>query len=284
MKTTSLELALSKLSDKLQIWFENGFEIIPNFVLAVLVLLFASFIVKVFKRKGDRLLGRLTSNSTIGRLIIRFIGISIFIGATFIALGILHLDKTVTSLLAGVGILGLAFSFAFQHTAANILSGIIISVRSTVQEGDLIHSNDHFGNVLKVGLRATKILNVKGQHVDIPNRLVMDNPLVEYSQTKYRRIDILGKVDFIEDIAAIRKLVEREMATFDFIYKEKSPNMVYNALDYEKVEFTLRVWMNFTNHDGEFLNARSACIEKLSEILKANQITIQAKEVKLISQ
>ena len=36
----------------------------------------------------------------------------------------------------------------------------------------------------------------------------------------------------------------------------------------KKVDYTLRIWMNFTSNDGEFLNARSACIERLSKIFK----------------
>ena len=284
MKTDSLEHALQKLFDKLQVWFESGIEIIPNFVLAIVILVFAHFVVKLFKRRGERAVGRVSKNLTVGKLIVRFVAISIFVLATFIALGVLHLDKTVTSLLAGVGILGLAFSFAFQHIAANILSGIIISVRSSVQEGDLIESNGQFGNVIEIGLRATKIINVKGQHVDIPNRLVMDNPLVEYSQTNFRRIDVVGKMNFSEDLSSIRTIVEKEMSTFDFIYAEKAPNMVFNELDFEKVNFTLRVWMNFTNVDGEFLNARSACIERLAKVFADQKIEIQAKELKLQSQ
>jgi small conductance mechanosensitive channel len=281
LNTESLEHALKKLYDKLQSWFEGGFEIIPNFVLAVLTLVVAHFVVKFFKRRGERVVGQVSDNLTIGKLIIRFVAISIFVIATFIALGILHLDKTVTSLLAGVGILGLAFSFAFQHTAANILSGLIISIRSTIQEGDLIETNDQFGNVLDVGLRATKILNVKGQHVSIPNRLVMDNPIVEFSQTNFRRIDIVGKINFSEDLTAIRELVEKEMASFDFVYEAKAPNMVFNELDFEKVNFTLWVWMNFTNVDGEYLNARSACIKRLAKLFKEQKIEIRAKELKL---
>jgi len=283
LKTKSLELALQKLFDKLQSWFEGIFEIFPNMVLALLVMVVAHFVVRFFNIKGQKILSRVTDNMTIGKLIIRFLGIAIFILAIFVSLGILHLDKTVTSLLAGVGILGLAFSFAFQHTAANILSGVLISVRSTVQEGDLIESNGHIGNVVEVGLRATKILNVKGQHVDIPNRLVMDNPITEFSQTNFRRIDIVGKVDFNNDLTAIRTLVEQEMASFDFIYEAKPPNMVFNELDYEKVNFNVRVWMNFTTNDGEFLNARSACIERLAQVFRSNNIEVRAKEMMMLS-
>lgn len=279
MKTKSLELALEKLIVKLNLWFETGIEMIPNFFIAILIILLMNIAVKIFSKIGLKLLGKISSNINTNKLIIRFLGLVFFIAGAFIALGILHLDKTVTSLLAGVGILGLAFSFAFQHTAANLLAGIFISVRSSIDVGDLIRSNDHFGNVLQVGLRATKIINVKGQHVEIPNRLIIDNPISEYSQTSFRRIDITGKINFTEDLQSIKELVEKEMATFDFIYSEKSPNMVYNDIEFEKVNFNIRVWMNFVNNDGEFLNARSACIMRLSKLFKENNIEITAQEI-----
>jgi len=279
MKTKSLEIALEKLFTKLQIWFESVIANIPNIILAIVVLLFFHLAVKLFKKKGEKALLRVSDNVNVIKLIIQFISFFLIVLGVFVALGILHLDKTVTSLLAGVGILGLAFSFAFQHTAANILSGILISFKSNVKVGDLIKTNDHFGNVLEVGLRATKIINVHGQHVAIPNRLVLDNPILEFSQTNFRRIDIVGKMNISEDLTGLKKTIENEMASLDFIYPDKMPNMVYNDLDFEKVNFTLRVWMNFTTNDGVFVNARSQCIERLGEIFKENKIAIPMKEI-----
>jgi len=278
MKTKSLEIALEKLFNKLQLWFESGIENIPNVILAALVMIAFTIAVKLFKKFGERGLKKLSDNVNVIKLIIQFMSFFILVIGFFMALGILHLDKTVTSLLAGVGILGLAFSFAFQHTAANILSGILISFKSNVRVGDLIKTNDHFGNVLEVGLRATKILNVKGQHVAIPNRLVLDNPIIEFSQTKFRRIDIIGKMNISEKLTELKESIEKEMSLLDFVYIEKLPNMVYNELDFEKVNFTLRVWMNFTTNDGEFVNARSKCIETLSRILKENNVEIPVKQ------
>ncbi|MFT4662519.1 MAG: small conductance mechanosensitive channel [Patiriisocius sp.] len=282
MKTKSLELALNKLYTKLQTWFESGFEIIPNLILAILVIILFILFIKIFKKSSEKLLLKISGNVNVAKLIIRFVSFFILILGIFVALGIMHLDKTVTSLLAGVGIIGLAFSFAFQHTAANILSGIIISFRSTVKVGDLIETNQQFGNVLKVGLRATRIINVHGQHVEIPNRLVMDNPVKEYSKTMYRRIDIIGKMNLEEDLTVIKEKIETELSSFDFVYPEKSPNMVYNDMDFEKVNFTIRVWMNFTQNDGEFVNARSKCIERLATIFKENKISIPVKELAII--
>ena len=155
-------------------------------------------------------------------------------------------------------------------------------MRSTVNEGDLIRSNGESGNVLKVGLRAIKILNATGQHVEIPNRLFMDNPFTEYSATGFRRLDVKGQMNIKENLGELKEKIEEEMSKFDFVYSEKKPNMVYNEIKKEKVDYTLRVWMNFTNNDGEFLNARSQCIVRLSELLKEQNVEFPVEEVKIL--
>ena len=175
--------------------------------------------------------------------------------------------------------MGLALSFAFQHIAANVLSGMIISVRSSVLLGDLIDTNGTFGNVVRVGLRSTKILNHKGQYVDVPNRLLLDNTYKEFSKTGFRRIDIEGKINFRENLEEIKLAVEKRMLMFDFLYEEKSPNFIFTEIQKEKVNFTLRVWMNFTNADGEFLNARSKCLIELSKLFSELGVEIARDEI-----
>ena len=279
MKKKSIEIAFNKLYDKLEGWLNTLIEMIPNIIIALIIFILFYVISRWTGHLVIKMLGKLSKNKLINKLIARFLSISIIMAGGFFALGLMHLDKTVTSLLTGIGIIGLALSFAFQHTAANILSGIIISLRSSVQLGDLIDSNGVFGNVLRVGLRSTKILNVKGQYVDIPNRLLLDNTYKEFSKTGYRRIDVIGKVNFRENLDEIRIKAEERIMKFEFIYEEKPPNFVYTEIDKEKVHFILRVWMKFSNADGEFINARSQCLIELSKLFNELDVEIARDEI-----
>jgi small conductance mechanosensitive channel len=94
----------------------------------------------------------------------------------------------------------------------------------------------------------------------------LDNTYKEYSKTGFRRIDVIGKINFRENLDEIRQKAEERMMRFDFIFDEKPPNFVYNEIYKEKIDFTLRVWMKFTNNDGAFLNARSQCLVELSKL------------------
>ncbi|WP_033958907.1 mechanosensitive ion channel family protein [Psychroserpens jangbogonensis] len=279
MEKKSLEVAFDKLYDKLEGWLNTLIEMIPNVIIALVVFIIFYILSRWIGHVITKMLGKLSKNNLINRLIARALSVSIIMAGVFFALGLMHLDKTVTSLLAGIGIFGLALSFAFQHTATNILSGMIISLRSKIQLGDLIDSNDTFGNVLRVGLRSTKVLNVKGQHVDIPNRLLLDNTYKEFSKTGFRRIDVIGKINFRENLDEIRQKAEERMMNFDFLYKEKTPNFVYNEIHKEKVDFTLRVWMKFTNVDGDYLNARSQCLIELSKLFNELEVEIARDEI-----
>jgi small conductance mechanosensitive channel len=51
----------------------------------------------------------------------------------------------VLSLLAGVGILGLALGLTFQDLATNLIAGILLSVRRPIHVGDVIETNDFLG-------------------------------------------------------------------------------------------------------------------------------------------
>jgi small conductance mechanosensitive channel len=65
----------------------------------------------------------------------------------FTVLSILQLDKAVTCILAGAGIIGLGLAFAFQDRATNFISGIFISFRKPIRVGDIVEIGDYMGKI-----------------------------------------------------------------------------------------------------------------------------------------
>ena len=115
----SVEKALTQLTNKLQGWLTLTIKMLPNLVVAIMVLVIiiklsrpiAKLVARAVMRfSGYRHIARLTA--TITRLAVITIGI-------ILALDVLNLDRAVASMLAGVGILGVAFGFASQDIAAN---------------------------------------------------------------------------------------------------------------------------------------------------------------------
>lgn len=117
------------VQQKLGVWLHDFIRILPNILLASVVFVLGLFVARSFRKFSQRLAIRISKNTTLNNLVASIIYLA-FIGITlFIVLSILQLDKAVTTILAGAGIIGLALAFAFQDIAANFISGIFISFR-----------------------------------------------------------------------------------------------------------------------------------------------------------
>src|SRR5436309_9939098 len=114
-----LHQPLQTVAGKLMGWAQGALLILPNVVVALLVLLLCWFAARVVSTLVRRVVSRLSPNRDVVHLLGIFAYGALVAGGVFVALGVLHLDKTVTSLLTGVGILGLTLGFALQDVASN---------------------------------------------------------------------------------------------------------------------------------------------------------------------
>jgi small conductance mechanosensitive channel len=147
--------ALQKVLDKLSNWLEQLIWLLPNLVVATLVVVVFWLLARLIQNLVVQLLRRVSSVEEMNRLVATFVSFAIFTAGVFIALGIVGLDKTVTSLLAGAGIVALAIGLAFQNIATNFIAGIFLSTRRPFQLNHLIETNNVLGTVKSISLRST---------------------------------------------------------------------------------------------------------------------------------
>jgi small conductance mechanosensitive channel len=191
----------------------------------------------------------------------------------FVALGVVGLDKTVTSLLAGAGIVGLALAFAFQDMAANFVSGIAISVRHPFRIAEVIETNDFFGTVRAINLRSTELLTPQGQIVLIPNKKVFENPITNYSRSGQRRVDIDVGVSYADDLARAKEIAIQAVKGVSSRLKDKDVQLFYQEFDDSSINFVVRFWIRFGTQT-DFLAAQSEAIERIKAAFDAAGITI----------
>lgn len=152
-----LNKAIDHLITKLELWLSELVKILRNLFMAALVVVGDFYIAKYVRRFAEKVFNKISKNITINTLFSTFVYI-LFLGIFFFtALSILKLDKAVTSILTGAGILGLALAFAFQDIAANFISGIFISFRMPLKIGDIVSINNYMGRVVEINLRDTVI-------------------------------------------------------------------------------------------------------------------------------
>ena len=102
------------------------------------------------------------------------------------SLNIMNLDKTVSSLLAGVGIIGLALGFAFQDLTANFIAGAFMAFKRPFEVGHKIETNGFIGKIDHIHLRSTTMITDGGLYVIIPNK-------GHFSETHYQLFAVAEK-------------------------------------------------------------------------------------------
>jgi MscS family membrane protein len=85
--------------------------------------------------------------------------------------------QSITTILAGLGLGGLAVALAAQDTIKNFFGFLMIVLDKPFQIGDRIDFDGHDGVVEKVGLRSTKMRRLDGHVVSIPNMLAADKAI-----------------------------------------------------------------------------------------------------------
>lgn len=269
----SMNEAYSQLVEKLQAWLNTAIEMLPNLAVAILVIAIFFVIGKLIRKMVNRLLHKVTHNKTIIDLLENIVGVIVISIGIFIALGILNLSGTVTSLLAGAGIIGLALGFAFQDIAANFISGVFLSIRHPFGKGDIIESQGHYGTVQKVNLRCTIIKTPQGQIVYLPNKDVYGEDLVNYSKNNERRIDLACGVSYGDDLEKAKKLAIEAVESLDNIDKDRDVEFVYDEFGGSSINFKIRFWVKFKGN-MDYLEPRSDAIIAITKKFDENDIMI----------
>ncbi|MFL6201505.1 MAG: mechanosensitive ion channel family protein [Thermoanaerobaculia bacterium] len=258
------------LARKLTGWGRAFILALPNFLLAVLTVVVFWLIAQAVRNVVKRLLHRVSHSEQVTYLLSQMVYIAVLTAGTFVALGILGLQKTVASLLAGAGIVGLALGFAFQDIAANLMAGIYLSVRRPFRPGHLIRAQDYLGTVLEVNLRWTEILTQQGQVVLIPNKQVFENPIMNYSIRGTRRVDITLGVSYGDDLEKARQAAVAAVPTR---LPDREVELFYEEFAESSIDFTVRFWIPF-EAQKDYLAARSDAILRIRKAFDANGITI----------
>jgi len=140
-----LHNALEKLVEKLSDWGDALILKLPNLVLAILAFVAFWFAAKHISKFIRKVLLKKVGQESIKNIIEKTVYIIIVSVGFFVALGILDLDKVLTSVLASAGIIGLAIGLALQGTLNNTFSGIILSFLPRVRYWRLGRYQRFFG-------------------------------------------------------------------------------------------------------------------------------------------
>lgn len=172
-----------------------------------------------------------------------------------VALGVLvaleYLGVDVTPLLAGAGVAGLAVSLAAKDTLSNLIAGILLILDRPFRVGDRIElwnapgETASWGDVIEVGLRATKIRNPDNLVVVIPNNEIMRRDIVNYTASgSHIRLRVPFGIAYDADVERAKALILESAREVTGVKEDTEPVVIVRNFGESAVNLELRVWIH----------------------------------------
>lgn len=240
-----LEVAFNNLVDKLEGWLNTIVAYLPNFVLALLVLTTAYFIAKYVNKATKKLVDKKVQDEAVSSMISRITAAVVVLAGLFLALGIMNLSKALTSLLAGAGVAGLAIGLALQGTLSNTISGIILSFRKKIQIGNWVETNGYSGEVIDINMKDFTLKEADNNIVVIPNKMILENPLKNYSLTTKMRVFLECGVGYESDLEKVESLTKSVISnTFDQVESPEDVEFYFTEFGDSSINYLCRFWID----------------------------------------
>ena len=191
---------------ELQIWIDIFIERTPNIILSVIVffasIYFSRFVRKIIIRLLEKRKVKRSARNMLGNIVSI---IFVFLGI-ILALNILELDDVLKTILTGAGVAGLAVGLALQGTLSNTFSGVALSFFKDLKLGDQVETNGFIGEIEDINLRAVKLRTVDYNLVSIPNKLIIENPIKNFSESTETRITLVCGVGYESNLEKVKEL------------------------------------------------------------------------------
>ena len=158
-------------------------------------------------------------------------------------LGIWGLRTAFTGLLAGAGFLGIVIGLAASESLGNVVAGFIIFANKPFDLGDWVEIDGTHGIVDNVALGATTVLTFDNEKITIPNRLVQNSKVKNFSHARRLRTRVGVGVEFGSHLgAAMRALVEIAQA-HPLVLAEPPAQAVTVGFGASSVDLEVRFWL-----------------------------------------
>lgn len=180
------------------------------------------------------------------------------------------LGVNVTSLVALVGVFGLAVSLAVQDVLSNVAGGLVILFSKPFALGDYIATGDGEGTVEEISLTHTKLDTFGGQRVMLPNSKLVDGKIVNYSVRGVRRVDHAVSASYDDSPQAVRTACLRAVERTKGVLPDPAPQVVLTAYGDSAVTYQVRFWTKVE----DYWDAHAASLEEIRRCFAEEGVTM----------
>ena len=237
------------------------FDYSPKIATALIILFgglwFTSFITKTAKKIMIKRNVEITLTNFLGNIIFWTLRIMLFITV------ISKLGVETSSFVAILGAAGLAVGLSLQGSLSNFAGGILIILFKPFKVGDTVEVQGEQGKVSEILIFSTKIITSNNQIVYIPNGILSNGKIKNFSQLNTRRVDIEIITNYTSDITDIKNKITTIINEHPLVLKNPQPEVFINNFTETSIHFSARVWTESAHH----MQVKSDILEKSKDLV-----------------
>lgn len=219
-------------------------------ILAIVIYLVGSFIIKRLVRALGKLKSFKSIDPTAAEYITTFIKAALYVVLLVSIIALLGVPMS--SVIAAIASVGVAIGLALQGALSNIAGGIMLLIFRPFSVGDYIVAGGEEGTVRTISLVYTVLTTIDNRRISIPNGTLMNSNICNVTAEELRRVDLNFDIAGSEDADKVEKTISDVIGRSEWALDKPAPQILITAGVPGGLTYTVRVWVKTPNYWDEF--------------------------------
>ena len=207
---------------------------------AVLSIVISLILIKVLTKVLERALGRSKLDASLQTLLRNLVKGALWAVAAIIVLGCLGIE--VTSLVAVLSVVGLAFSLALQNFLSNVAGGMQLLASHPFAVGDFVDVGVCSGTVEEIGMFYTKVTTPDNKLVQLPNSAIVTANITNFSAQPTRRVELKVSASYDAPTGQVTALLSKLAGEHPLVLADPEPAVHVEEYGDSAIRYVMRVW------------------------------------------
>lgn len=241
----------------------------PKLISAFLLLFVGLYTIRFINRLAKKIMIKRELDPTLSQFLANILlwALRILLFVTFIS----KLGIETSSFVAILGAAGLAIGMSLQGSLSNFAGGMLIILFKPFRVGDTIEAQNQIGTVDEIQIFVTKLISANNQVIFIPNGILSNGTIINYTLNGKRRIDLVFSLSYNTDIKKAKEIITKVLQSNEKVLKDPMPVVAVKDLTDSAIHIAIRPWA--TNED--FPGVSSQILEDCKTAFDQEGISIQ---------
>ncbi|MBP7396152.1 MAG: mechanosensitive ion channel [Flavobacterium sp.] len=252
-----MEVNPNQLTNYASLLWNAVLDYSPKIISAFLILIVGIYAIRLITRLIKKIMIKRELDPTLTKFLA-----DILIWALRILLFIAFISKLgveTSSFVAILGAMGLAVGLSLQGSLSNFAGGMLIILFEPFKVGDTIEAQGQIATVLEIQIFVTKLVTANNQTIFIPNGILSNGTIINYSTQGQRRADLTIAISYETDIKKAKEIIAEVMRSNPKVLTTPAPEVGVKNLTDNAIQLAVRPWAKNEDFGAVFSETLENC-------------------------